>query len=178
MSSKNDEQVLVTVNHPTIHPPNQASPYHFNQNYIHLKPHDPNWEKFVIENASFVDRWLAERDASIVQLIPYVICCTHDGRILSYQRSGGGEDRLERKLSIGIGGHVNDTDIPATKTKPVHYLTWETILNGAAREICEELSIDNRTVKSKLHEIGLIYTPMEGRETRKMHELCVIDEWT
>ncbi len=58
----------------------------------------------------FMPRPAAEVDPNFKQIIPYAIF-THKGRILSYVRCGkGGEKRLATKRSIGIGGHMNDTD--------------------------------------------------------------------
>ena len=58
----------------------------------------------------FMPRPAAELDPNFKQIIPYAIF-THQGRILSYVRCGkGGEKRLATKRSIGIGGHMNDTD--------------------------------------------------------------------
>ena len=58
----------------------------------------------------FLPRPAAELDPSFKQIIPYAIL-THAGRILSYIRGAkGGEKRLNAKRSIGVGGHINDTD--------------------------------------------------------------------
>jgi predicted NUDIX family phosphoesterase len=48
---------------------------------------------------------------------------------------GSGEKRLASKGSIGIGGHINDTDFAAAS------LDKDTYTNGVEREIDEELSI-------------------------------------
>lgn len=62
------------------------------------------------ENNFFAPRSSAEDDASLKQLIPYAVF-HHGGRILHYTRgSKSGEKRLVAKSSIGIGGHINDTD--------------------------------------------------------------------
>lgn len=53
-----------------------------------------------------------EADPAWKQLIPYGIL-THDSRVFCYQRTKqASEGRLEGKMSIGIGGHVNTEDCP------------------------------------------------------------------
>lgn len=62
------------------------------------------------ENNFFAPRSSAENDPSLKQLIPYAVF-HHGGRILHYTRGAkSGEKRLVAKSSIGIGGHINDTD--------------------------------------------------------------------
>ncbi len=58
----------------------------------------------------FIPRPEAEDDPIYKQVIPYqVFCCGED--IFVFRRGGGvGEQRLSGRLSIGIGGHVNDRD--------------------------------------------------------------------
>ena len=51
-----------------------------------------------------------EFDESLQQLIPYIVVWDTEFNVLCYQRKGGGEKRLDAKLSIGFGGHVNDGD--------------------------------------------------------------------
>ncbi len=81
-------------------------------------------------NQKFIRRGDAENDPSLKQLIPY--CIIHSGsRVLRYTRgTGGGEDRLHAKQSIGVGGHINDQDHAADGS------TYET---AVARELREEL---------------------------------------
>ena len=63
---------------------------------------------------SYLPRSEAENNPNFKQIIPYVIFVKGQrGKemILGYQRSKkGGEGRLHGKLSIGIGGHMNDGD--------------------------------------------------------------------
>jgi len=94
-----------------------------------------------------MQRDLAEDDISHKQIIPYAIFHYQD-RILRYFRGGGsGEKRLAAKGSIGIGGHINDTDFANSS------LDRDTYQVGIEREIEEELQIDcNYTQKI----IGLI----------------------
>lgn len=62
------------------------------------------------QHHSFVSRALAEEDATLKQIIPYIIL-TCGKRHLHYRRgSGSGEQRLLKKRSLGIGGHINDED--------------------------------------------------------------------
>lgn len=86
-------------------------------------------------NNYFLARDDAEEDPSHKQIIPYAIF-RHENRFLHYVRGGGsGEKRLASKGSIGIGGHINDTDHAASS------LDKDTYTIGVEREIDEELDI-------------------------------------
>jgi predicted NUDIX family phosphoesterase len=62
------------------------------------------------ENNFFTPRAAAETNPELKQIIPYVLL-VHQGRVLHYVRGKkAGEQRLVAKGSIGIGGHMNDTD--------------------------------------------------------------------
>ena len=146
MTDKNKEEVLVIENRPGIH---LGSP-----DYFHVMiDGSESWQEEVMDTASFVPRWLAEKDETTLQLIPYIACGTDDGKVLAYKRKGGGESRLEAKWSIGIGGHINTTDVVKTK------ISWEIVLEGAVRESVEELHIDAEYVRKNLKQVGVIYTP-------------------
>lgn len=87
------------------------------------------------ENNYFLARDKAEDDPGHKQIIPYAIF-RHGDRYLHYVRGGGsGEKRLASKGSIGIGGHINDTDFAASS------LDKDTYTTGVEREIEEELNI-------------------------------------
>jgi len=61
-------------------------------------------------NNFFLPRAAAEHDPTHKQIIPYAII-THRDRVLHYVRGKkAGEQRLVAKGSIGIGGHMNDSD--------------------------------------------------------------------
>ncbi len=169
---KDHELVFVTENNRTIH--------YNDGDYIHIGSHDEAWTDEVMSKSSFIDRWLAEKDNTIVQFIPYIVCMREDGRIFSYRRKSGGETRLEGKRSIGIGGHVNSDDKPfegspssdldkqlqADLSKVTTPNTWDIVLNGAIREACEELSLERDYVRDHLIEVGTMYTPTDGSEKR------------
>src|SRR5436305_13220039 len=58
----------------------------------------------------YLNRSDAEHDKRYKQLIPYVLLIC-DGRILRYRRGRGGQEaRLHGLYSVGIGGHISDTD--------------------------------------------------------------------
>jgi predicted NUDIX family phosphoesterase len=60
----------------------------------------------------FVRRGDCETDESLLQIIPYVIYWMRDtGEFLSFSRGSKiHENRLANKVSIGIGGHMNEED--------------------------------------------------------------------
>src|SRR6266852_125904 len=61
-------------------------------------------------NNFFLPRGQAEKDPGHKQIIPYVLLA-HAGRVLFYVRGKkAGEQRLVFKGSIGIGGHMNESD--------------------------------------------------------------------
>jgi len=64
----------------------------------------------------FMPRRRAESDERYKQIIPYVVIQAPpgtDGRFgyLFFQRSSGGDPRLGRLYSLGLGGHVNSADV-------------------------------------------------------------------
>ncbi len=92
------------------------------------------WNKLLSDRDSmqFMDRDAAEVDPSFKQLIPYLIL-THQGRVFCYRRNKkGGEERLHHRLSIGIGGHINDTDL---------LLEGDVYRHGFERELSEEVEL-------------------------------------
>lgn len=80
----------------------------------------------VESNFAYIPRDAAEDDANFKQLIPYILVMCGD-KILTYQRGKrGGEARLHRQFSIGIGGHVHERGENAYR-------------DGALRELAEEI---------------------------------------
>jgi len=87
------------------------------------------------ENNFFAPRSAAEQDPSLKQLIPYAIF-RHAGKILHYTRGAkSGEKRLVAKGSVGIGGHINDTD------ESLFSFDQSAYHNAVRREIGEELRL-------------------------------------
>ncbi len=86
-------------------------------------------------NNFFLSRAQAENDPSHKQIIPYALI-VHGGTVLHYVRGKkAGEQRLVAKGSIGIGGHLNDTD--------ESLFAWDenAYRAGVEREVNEEITI-------------------------------------
>jgi predicted NUDIX family phosphoesterase len=90
------------------------------------------------ENLSFRPRDQMEHDPSFKQLIPYVIfrhCAGGEVHLFAYTRGlGQGEQRLHRKRSIGIGGHISLADADGEND-------W--YAEGMRRELDEEVAIES-----------------------------------
>ncbi len=87
-------------------------------------------------NNFFLPRAGAEHDPTHKQIIPYAIIACGD-RVLYYVRGKkAGEQRLVAKGSIGIGGHMNDSD--------ESLFAWdeEAYRAGVEREVNEEIRIE------------------------------------
>ncbi len=123
-----------------------------------------NTLKEVVEkNGFFVRRSHAEGDDSLRQLIPYVVVKNKFGLYLMVKRlNSQRETRLHGFYSLGIGGHINDTD---EGNSP-----WLKFLSGMEREIEEEIEIkdaawpkyigvirENVTPVSRVH-LGIVFT--------------------
>lgn len=78
----------------------------------------------------FIYRYDAEYNLAVVQLIPYTLVTnTAEDKLFVTERIAG-EERLQQKLSLGSGGHVNPEDF-----------SDDTLLTAAVRELNEELEI-------------------------------------
>jgi predicted NUDIX family phosphoesterase len=81
----------------------------------------------------YIFRYDAEADASLQQIIPYIVVYNPDNKkyMVSVRTSGSGESRLVNQMSIGFGGHIN----PEDGVKDV-------VLKALFRELHEELFIE------------------------------------
>lgn len=64
----------------------------------------------VVAHGTFVERPLAEESPHLKQLIPYVVVRDGADVFLMERTDAGGDPRLHRKASIGVGGHINPVD--------------------------------------------------------------------
>jgi predicted NUDIX family phosphoesterase len=103
------------------------------------------WSPFVqglLEtNWSFRPREEVETDPAWRQVIPYLVLCDSEDRVLTYRRlPRGGEDRLHGKLSIGLGGHINTEGFPFAGPCGCYGLL-SPIAAGLLRELDEEVQL-------------------------------------
>jgi predicted NUDIX family phosphoesterase len=95
-------------------------------------------ERFLSRGSNFfLPRSQAENDPTHKQIIPYAIIA-HNDTVLHYVRGKkAGEQRLVSKGSIGIGGHMNDTD--------ESLFAWDqnAYRAGVEREVNEEIKIES-----------------------------------
>lgn len=64
----------------------------------------------VRRHGRYEDRATAETDPTRKQLIPYVVVRDGGRTFLMERTDAGGDARLHRKVSIGVGGHLNPVD--------------------------------------------------------------------
>src|ERR1700688_3616027 len=89
-------------------------------------------------NNFFLPRAQAEQDPSHKQIIPYALL-THGDKVLHYVRGKkAGEQRLVAKGSIGIGGHMNESDESLFALDEAAYRA------GVEREVGEEIAINTK----------------------------------
>ena len=113
-------------------------------------------------NLTYRVRSEAETNLDYKQLIPYVLIMCNN-KILRYQRGkGGGENRLHGLYSIGVGGHIDDTDYDMFSTDDAGYQ------EGMMREVQEEVEVkiesesmvavinDDNTEVGKVH-FGIVH---------------------
>ena len=88
-------------------------------------------------NNFFLPRTQAENDPTHKQIVPYAILAFKD-KVLYYVRGKkAGEQRLVAKGSIGIGGHMNETD------ESLFAMDEHAYRAGVEREVNEEIKIDS-----------------------------------
>jgi predicted NUDIX family phosphoesterase len=87
-------------------------------------------------NNFFLPRAQAEQDPAHKQIIPYALI-VFQNTVLHYVRGKkAGEQRLIAKGSIGVGGHMNETD------ESLFAMDEQAYRAGVGREVNEEIKID------------------------------------
>src|SRR5213592_5159178 len=87
-------------------------------------------------NNFFIPRRQAESDPAFKQIIPYALIVFQNS-VLHYVRGKkAGEQRLVAKGSIGIGGHMNETD------ESLFAMDEQAYRAGVEREVNEEINIE------------------------------------
>ena len=90
----------------------------------------------------YLDRPVAEESPEWKQLIPYVVVRDGERTFLMERTSAGGDPRLHRKASIGVGGHLNPVDAGE-----------DPLQGGLRREWAEELDAG---WEPEFHLLGLL----------------------
>jgi predicted NUDIX family phosphoesterase len=118
----------------------------------------------------WLERGIAEKNPNYLQPIPYIVVMSYNDEndeILTYIRSKkGGEKRLHDKVSIGIGGHINDFDV---RSKFGGF--FPIILDCLYREIREETGVSLYEHPHLLSQEGWFYSPV--KEVDRVH-LCLL----
>ena len=89
--------------------------------------------QFILSNYSFRSRATVEEDPSFKQIIPYVVVRHGDRFLMTQRTSRQTEKRLHGKFSLGIGGHINDTEVIGSGQ--------DVLRAGLERELSEEVEI-------------------------------------
>lgn len=98
-------------------------------------------------------RSLMELDYNYKQIIPYVVFKFNDSYFVMQRKETASETRLQSKLTLGIGGHINESDIAG-----------QNIENWAVREFHEEI---NYTGKLDMKLYGIIND--DSNDVGKVH---------
>lgn len=130
---KEDEKVLVVEREKL-----------FSERIIHgIKEIDFDFYKKLIEkNKKFLWRSEVEIDPSYKQIIPYLIFKFENKLFLMRRKNNSSDVRLQNKYSLGIGGHIKQTDIANND-----------IFDWARREFKEEVEFSGNF---KFRPIGLL----------------------
>jgi predicted NUDIX family phosphoesterase len=133
------------------------------------------------ENNFFTPRAPAETNPELKQIIPYVLL-VHGDRVFHYVRGKkSGEQRLVAKGSIGIGGHMNDTDEGLFAFDAAAYR------NAVEREVAEEMYVetpytdhivallnDDSTDVGKVH-LGVVHVFRLAEEKARKRESVITE---
>ena len=93
------------------------------------------YQRVIRENHFFMPRPDVEEDPSYQQIIPYVVFHHGDRYFLTHRLRASAERRLRRQYSLGVGGHINPSDIEGG---------GDPILDGMRREWQEEVIYQGR----------------------------------
>jgi len=107
------------------------------QGFLQAGEHD--FFQNIAENFRFERRNEVENNPAIKQIIPYNILTNGSKVFLYWRKAKQTDERAKEKYSVGMGGHINDTD----KSKDFE----QTIENGRRRELKEEVDLHDGEVE-------------------------------
>lgn len=102
----------------------------------------------IVQHGLFRKRSELEEDPAFKQIIPYGIISHNESYYLFQRTSGQAEKRLQNKLHLGVGGHMN----PGRSEGPGE----EYLIDELKRELFEEVRLINGCVIEKIEFIGFI----------------------
>ena len=114
------------------------------------------------ELLEFRPRAEVEEDPSYKQLIPYVVIRCGDAVFCYTRGKSQGEARLHAKRSLGIGGHVDESDADGRATPDAYEMALrreldeEVAINAPGRLRCLGLINDDSTPVGEVH-LGVVY---------------------
>jgi predicted NUDIX family phosphoesterase len=115
-------------------------------------------DQLFVEEGFVLDRSAAETDKRQRQLISYTVftCMNLDDdepKVLLYNRQKhGGEVRLNDKVSIGVGGHINEDDWKTWSSRKAEGQPEPLLTIASRREAIEELKFATQTAGNLLLE--------------------------
>lgn len=83
----------------------------------------------ITEHKKFLPRPEMEQNPTYKQIIPYLVFCHNEKYFLMQRKTTASEQRLQGKLSLGIGGHMRQED-----------MTSNSLFDWAKREFDEEVN--------------------------------------
>jgi predicted NUDIX family phosphoesterase len=117
----------------------------------------------------FGPRSLLETNEHFRQLVSYVVM-RHGDRVLTYRRTAkGGESRLHGRLSLGVGGHWNVSDVVSEDGAIDAMASLE---RACARELAEEIDC---STPERTRMVGVIKE--SGNAVSRVHLGVVIECW-
>lgn len=129
------------------------------------KVNDVEVLKSFLTTIKTVKRGHAEHDFAKVQPIPYTIL-TRDDEIFVYSRlNKSGETRLVDKVSIGVGGHMNEV--------PGSLSFSETLEENSIREITEELNI---SMFRASEELSIEHAAKNSKDLKRVHKVLLMND--
>jgi predicted NUDIX family phosphoesterase len=114
------------------------------------------------ELLEFRPRAEVEEDPSYKQLIPYVVIRCGDAVFCYTRGKSQGEARLHAKRSLGIGGHVDESDADGRATPDAYEIALrreldeEVAINSPGQMRCLGLINDDSTPVGEVH-LGVVY---------------------
>lgn len=114
---------------------------------------EPSFFDNIFTQRLFIPRAAAENDPTYKQIIPYLVFRHEDSLFLMQRQAKTRETRLQSRFSLGIGGHIRETDIIGTD-----------IAGWAKREFEEEVAYNGTfTIKplgalnDDSNEVGMVH---------------------